>query len=157
MSAFLCAKHIFPVKAAMHNGMLEMKQTIFLQFVKVFAHNQALYSPLQRQVSQAEVARRAFKANVKVILPRRAWLTWCQQLAVHGAAPARADLKILKQGRAVRDAMSERAAETRSQAARRSKKRVAPPLPKSLPSRRTPFRLRNISPIIRPGRKSKQI
>ena len=76
MSAFLCAKHIFLVKAAMHNGTLEMKQTIFLQFVKVFAHNQILYSPLQRQMSQVEVARRAFKANVKVILPRRAWLTY---------------------------------------------------------------------------------
>ncbi|CAE7654443.1 CPK2 [Symbiodinium sp. KB8] len=80
--------------AAMHKGTLEMKLDFF-QFVKVFSHNQALYSPLQRQVSQAEVARRAFKANVKVIL------TWCQQLAVHGAAPARAGLKILKQGRAL--------------------------------------------------------
>ena len=156
MSAFLSVRLRFPIKAAMHKGTLEMKLAL-VQFAKVFAHNQALYKPLQRQVSQAEVTRGAVKANVKVILPRPAWLTWCKQLAVQGTAPARADLKILKQGQAVRDAMSDRVAESRSQAARRSKTCTAPPLPKSLLSRRTPFRLRNISPVIRPGRKSKQI
>ena len=85
MSAFLSVRLRFPIKAAMHKGTLEMKLALF-QFAKVFAHNQALYKPLQRQVSQAEVTRRAVKANVKVILPRPAWLAWCKRLAVQGTA-----------------------------------------------------------------------
>ncbi|CAE7359488.1 unnamed protein product, partial [Symbiodinium sp. CCMP2592] len=83
----------------------------FFQSVKVFTHNQALYRPLQRQASQAEMTRRALKANVQVILPRPAWRAWCKELTVPGSAPKRAQLQVLKQGRAVREAMRQRKAE----------------------------------------------
>ena len=143
-------------EAALHKATLVMKLDFF-QFVKVFTHNQALYRPLQRQASQAEMTRRALKANVKVILPSPAWKAWCKELTVPGSAPRRAQLQVLKQGQAVREAIRKRDTEARPKPALKTKKSAAPPLPKSRPTRRTPFRLRNLRPLIRPGRKFKQV
>ena len=56
----------------MHKATLVLKLEFF-QFVKIFAHNQALYHPLQRQAGQSEISRRAFSANIQMILPVRAW------------------------------------------------------------------------------------
>ena len=143
-------------QAALHKATLIMKLDFF-QFVKLFSHNQAMYRPMQRQAGQSEVIRRAVKANVKVMLPRRAWTAWCKDLTVVGAAPARAPLQVLKEGQAVRRAIREKENTSGSRPAAKRRKAAAPPLPKSLPTRRTPFRLRNSSPVIRPGRKFKKI
>ena len=134
----------------MHKSTLEMKLDLF-HFVKLFAHNQALYRPLQRQSDQSEIAARAMKANVGFVLPRDAWRTWCRQLKVSGAAPARAALHVLKQGQHVRVALRDKAAASVPKADNAPKsKPKAPRLPRSIPTRRTPFRLRNISPEFAP-------
>ena len=39
---------------------------------------------------------------MSVILLRRSWRSWCGQLTVVGAAPTKADLHVLKDGRRVR-------------------------------------------------------
>ena len=122
-------------------------------------HNQALCRPMQRQARQAEVVCRALH-NVPVTLPRQSWNNWCKQLAVVDCAPNRADLHVLRQARKVRAIARQASAGAQSQASSQSSrqnKSAAPPLPKSAPTRRTPFRLRNVRPVIRPGSKSKKI
>ncbi|CAE7461722.1 unnamed protein product [Symbiodinium sp. CCMP2592] len=143
-------------EAALHKSTFGMKLNLF-HFVKLFTHNQALYRPLQRQADQSEIASRAMKANVRFMLPQAAWRTWCRQLKAPGATPARAALHVLKQGRRVRVALRDKATASLPEARASSSKPKAPRLPRSKPTRRTPFRLRNLSPVIRPGRRSKEV
>ena len=122
-------------------------------------HNQALCRPMQRQARQAEVVCRALH-NVPVTLPHQSWNNWCKQLAVVDCAPNRADLHVLRQARKVRAIARQASVGAQSQASSQSsrqKKSAAPPLPKSAPTTRTPFRLRNVRPVIRPGSKSEKI
>ena len=143
-------------QAALHKATLAMKLDLF-HFVKLFARNQALYRPLQRQADQSEITSRAMKASVCFVLPRAGWRTWCRQLKVPGATPARAALHVLRQGRRVRVALRDKSTASVPKANAPKSKPKAPRLPRSIPTRRKPFRLRNISPVIRPGRRSKQV
>ena len=85
----------------MHKATLILKLEFF-QFVKIFTHNQALYHPLQRQAGQSEISRRAFSANIEMILPVRAWTKWCRNLAKPGAIPKKAALRVVQDGKRVR-------------------------------------------------------
>ena len=118
---------------------------------------QSLYHPLQRQAGQSEISRRAFSANIQMILPVRAWAEWCRKLAKPGAIPKKAALRVVQDGKRVRARTKGSKAVSASKTSSRKGKKLAPPLPKSAPTRRTPFRLRNVSPVIRPGRRSKRI
>ena len=151
-----CDTHEQCLKAVMHKATLILKLDFF-QFVKVFTHNHALYRPLQRQAGQAEISRRAFSANVRVMLPLRAWTKWCRNLARPGAIPKKAALHVIQDGKRVRALAKSSKATSSSRTSTRKSKILAPLLPTSAATRRTPFRLRKVSPVIRRGRQSKKI
>ncbi|CAE7786382.1 unnamed protein product [Symbiodinium microadriaticum] len=133
--------HGFRETAVMHKAALILKLDFF-QFANVFARNQALYRPLQRQAGQAEICRRSFSVNVRVMLPMRAWKKWCRNLARPGAIPKKAALRVIQDGKRVRALSTVSSSKTST----RKGKMLAPPLPKGAATRRTPFRLRNVSP-----------
>ena len=114
-------------------------------------------TPCKGKAGQSEISRRAFSANIEMILPVRAWTKWCRNLAKPGAIPKKAALRVVQDGKRVRALTKSSKAVSASKTSTRKGKKLAPPLPKSAPTRRTPFRLRNVSPIIRPGLRSKRI
>ena len=98
-----------------------------------------------------------FSANIQMILPVRAWAKWCRKLAKPGAIPKKAALRVVQDGKRVRALTKGSKAVSASKTSSRKGKKLAPPLPKSAPTRRTPFRLRNVSPVKRPGHRSERI
>ena len=142
------------LQAMIHKATFLLKIRFF-RFLKLLVHNQALYRPMQRQTSQNEMIPRALRGNTPGILPKVEWSRWCKTLRVPGKSSRKAQLQVVKQATEVRTAARARGAARPQPPARNPAKRRMPVLPKAKAARRTPFRLRVLNPVVRPGRNSK--
>ena len=144
-------------KAHIHKSAFHLKLRLF-HFLKLLLHNQALYKPMQQQVTQSALVHRALQGRKNVILPAAAWKTWCSGLTGAGVVPKKATLQVAKQAADVRSALKAKKQQEPSASSRsvKGKKRM-PTLPKAKATRRAPFRLRVLNPVIRPGRKYRDV
>ena len=144
-------------KAHIHKSAFHLKLRLF-HFLKLLLHNQALYKPMQQQVTQSALVHRALQGRKNVILPAAAWKTWCSGLTGAGVVPKKATLRVAKQAADVGSALKAKKQQEPSASSRsvKGKKRM-PTLPKAKATRRAPFRLRVLNPVIRPGRKYRDV
>ena len=144
------------LQAMIHKAAFLLKIRFF-RFLKLLVHNQALYRPMQRQASQSEMIPRALHGNTPGILPKVEWSRWCRTLRVPGKSSRKAQLQVVKQATEVRTAAHARGAAPVRPPVRNPTKRRMPVLPKAKATRRTPFRLRVLNPLVRPGRNSRDV
>ena len=144
-------------KAHIHKSAFHLKLRLF-HFLKLLLHNQALYKPMQQQVTQSALVHRALQGRKNVILPAAAWKTWCSGLTGAGVVPKKATLQVAKQAADVRSALKAKKQQEPSASSRsvKGKKRM-PTLPKAKATRRAPFRLRVLNPVIRPDRRYRDV
>ena len=138
----------------MHRSTLETK-LLFFQFVKLGSHNMSLYHPLQRQNTQKQIAHRLI--GMADIWDATTWKKWCADLKQHERMPKKALLAGAEQRKATRAAV--KATQARVKAAPKPLPNILkrpsaaiPPPPKRQRTRRHPFALRVVAPLIRPGR-----
>ena len=131
----------------MHRSTLETK-LIFFQFVKLSSHNLSLYHSLQRQNIQKQLAHRLI--GMADIWDSKSWKVWCRALMQDKRAPKRALLAGAEQRKATRAAVKAAPKLFPKSFKRPSSAIPAPPMRKQ--TRRHPFSLRVLAPLIRPGR-----
>ena len=141
----------------MHRSTLETKLKFF-QFVKLSSHNLALYHPLQRQNTQKHLAHRL--VGSVDIWEKSNWRMWCRDLLQANKTPKRVLLAGAEQRKAARSALrAKRDMSHRAPVGKPRKKPASqiPAPPKRQQTRRHPFALRVLNPLVRPGRRHKNV